>query len=232
MNPISTSALALVVALATAPAGAAALFSEDFEGYGVTPGNFLVRTGVDMTPRWSIYDPFGGAGSVDVVSSTFNGSFPALGGASLDLNGTAGPGFSSQGAIATTLTGMTPGQEYILEFQYSGNFNNEPANKRFAVGFQNASLTFSNGIGPGQNEFETSQPAFQAGTMRFTATANTVDVRFNTLLQNTQGGAVLDNIAVAAVPEAHEWAMMLAGLGLVGWVARRRSRTGGDAAFA
>jgi len=30
------------------------------------------------------------------------------------------------------------------------------------------------------------------------------------------------SVSVAAVPEPHEWAMMLAGLGLVGWAARRR----------
>ncbi len=34
----------------------------------------------------------------------------------------------------------------------------------------------------------------------------------------------IDNVTIAAVPEPHEWAMMLAGLGLVGWVARRRGR--------
>jgi hypothetical protein len=33
----------------------------------------------------------------------------------------------------------------------------------------------------------------------------------------------LDNVVVTAVPEPHEWALMLAGLGLVGWAARRRS---------
>jgi hypothetical protein len=33
--------------------------------------------------------------------------------------------------------------------------------------------------------------------------------------------------SVAAVPEPHEWAMMLAGLGLVGWTVRRRARSDG-----
>jgi hypothetical protein len=38
------------------------------------------------------------------------------------------------------------------------------------------------------------------------------------------------NVAVtAAVPEAHEWAMMLTGLGLVGYVAARRRRRSDDA---
>jgi hypothetical protein len=42
----------------------------------------------------------------------------------------------------------------------------------------------------------------------------------------------LDNITVTPVPEPHEWAMMLAGLGLVGWVARRNKRTAGAPSLA
>lgn len=36
----------------------------------------------------------------------------------------------------------------------------------------------------------------------------------------------LDNVSIAAVPEPHEWAMMVAGLGVVGAVARRRKGKG------
>jgi hypothetical protein len=42
----------------------------------------------------------------------------------------------------------------------------------------------------------------------------------------------LDNVTIAAVPEPHEWAMMLAGLGIVGWVARRQRGAAGATAFA
>jgi hypothetical protein len=42
----------------------------------------------------------------------------------------------------------------------------------------------------------------------------------------------LDNVAVAAVPEPHEWAMMLAGLGLVGWAARRKNGQAGGTGLA
>ena len=42
----------------------------------------------------------------------------------------------------------------------------------------------------------------------------------------------LDNVAVAAVPEPHEWAMMLAGLGLVGWAARRKNGQPGGTGLA
>ena len=37
-------------------------------------------------------------------------------------------------------------------------------------------------------------------------------------------GATDAVLTVAAVPEPAEWALMLAGLGLVGWVVRKRSR--------
>ncbi len=42
----------------------------------------------------------------------------------------------------------------------------------------------------------------------------------------------IDNVNISAVPEPHEWAMMLAGLGLVGWAAKRRRREPGPMALA
>lgn len=45
------------------------------------------------------------------------------------------------------------------------------------------------------------------------------------------GGFEFDNVTVAApVPEPSEWALMAAGLGVVGWVANRRRRRGSPAA--
>jgi len=41
----------------------------------------------------------------------------------------------------------------------------------------------------------------------------------------TYGGTYLASVAVAAVPEPESYAMLLAGLGLLGFVARRRSRS-------
>lgn len=70
-------------------------------------------------------------------------------------------------------------------------------------------------------------------------TARTLNVSIeNLLLASTVGGSpslafvekkfvglAPDMIAVTPVPEAETWTMMLAGLGLVGWAARRRART-------
>jgi hypothetical protein len=40
-------------------------------------------------------------------------------------------------------------------------------------------------------------------------------------------GILLDNVAVTAVPEPEAYAMVLAGLGLVGWMAGRRKQSAG-----
>jgi hypothetical protein len=47
--------------------------------------------------------------------------------------------------------------------------------------------------------------------------------------QNAGGdnfGALLDNVSVSAVPEPETYAMLLAGLGFVGFMARRKRRSG------
>ena len=49
-------------------------------------------------------------------------------------------------------------------------------------------------------------------------------------LPGLQGEQIVVNLS--PVPEPHEWAMMLAGLGLVAWIARRRARPESGLAFA
>jgi hypothetical protein len=65
----------------------------------------------------------------------------------------------------------------------------------------------------------TVQPALSGGATDFS-------LRNSTLLSGAEGYSY-NNVmpgtwSVTPVPEPHEWAMMLAGLGMVGWVARRR----------
>jgi hypothetical protein len=83
------------------------------------------------------------------------------------------------------------------------------------------------GIGPhvGGAYFASDALAFgnAAGTTLNIAAANT-NVRFYWLddhWNDNQGGLSLN---VTPVPEPHEWAMLLAGLGMVGAIARRRRR--------
>ena len=62
----------------------------------------------------------------------------------------------------------------------------------------------------------------------FTATEPVTLVSFSSLIpgQTGNGGMLIDAVQITPVPEAHEWAMMLAGLGVIGTVASRRRRLG------
>ncbi len=53
-------------------------------------------------------------------------------------------------------------------------------------------------------------------------TTQTLYARVNDMSGSFSNNSGFYEVTVAAVPEPHEWAMMLAGLGLVGFVARRR----------
>jgi hypothetical protein len=142
-------------------------------------------------------------GTVDVVR--FAGLWEGNGNYTLDLNG------DNQGSITTVLTGLVARQEYQVSFLFGGNMQVSPNGVRgFTVTADGASNTFDN---PSQSR--------QTGFLSFVAGGTSASLSF---ASNVPGnaGAVLDDISIAAVPEPHEWAMMLAGLGLVGWAARRR----------
>ena len=64
-----------------------------------------------------------------------------------------------------------------------------------------------------------------SSTVQSIAAGATLYARVNDTYYVNNTGAF--SVSVAAVPEPHEWAMMLAGLGLVGWAVRRR-RDGQD----
>lgn len=52
--------------------------------------------------------------------------------------------------------------------------------------------------------------------------AGDYQVNFKYAIQTPPGGSYLGGISVAAVPEPETYAMLLAGLGLIGFSARRR----------
>ena len=61
------------------------------------------------------------------------------------------------------------------------------------------------------------------GTTQSLGVGGHIYARVNDTFHENNSGSF--DVTVTPVPEPHEWAMMLAGLGLVGWVARRRSST-------
>ncbi len=62
-------------------------------------------------------------------------------------------------------------------------------------------------------------PGWQAVSYTFTATANNP---YHVIFEGAGAGLGIDGVTVTAVPEPESYAMMLAGLGAMGFVARRR----------
>ncbi len=174
-----------------------------FEANSV-PGTFVNST-VQVISNWTV-----GVGNVDLVGSLWTA---ASGVNSVDLNG------SKKGEIHQTLTTVA-GQEYQFSFELAGNFQGGIAIKNLSVNIG------SNGL----YSFDTTGKS--AGNMGWTKYSTTfVAVSSATTLSfasNSSGayGPVIDNVSVTAVPEPESLAMLLAGLGLMGMIARRRKAAG------
>jgi len=73
--------------------------------------------------------------------------------------------------------------------------------------------------------WQTSQTAGQSGAAAgFAQLHNAAGDFYTAKVIGTGANAVLEISAVSAVPEADSWAMLLAGLGLMGFIARRRTQ--------
>jgi len=148
-------------------------------------------------------------GTVDIIGSGTNWDYIPGSGKFIDLDGSTNqPGLLARSF--NTIAGMT----YTATFDLAGNHVvGYPDNDTVAVSFGTASQSYSN--------FAKNQ-GWTTFTLNFTAatTGSTVLSFKNSGSDNV--GLLLDNVNVAAVPEPGEWAMMLAGLGIVGFMARRR----------
>jgi choice-of-anchor C domain-containing protein len=151
------------------------------------------------------------SGSVDLINTYWQ---PASGHYSLDLNG------NSAGVISQSFATVV-GQTYNVSFSMAGNTDGGGAVKVITVGAGgDHSISFdSTGKSHGDMGWTTQSFSFVAdsvsSTLRFSGSAN-----------NTYYGAALDNISVTAapVPEPETYAMLVAGLGLLGFVARRKQK--------
>ena len=73
-------------------------------------------------------------------------------------------------------------------------------------------------------------PTLPAGRTFASVLASVDEVVFTTLQPGyvygyTNFDIAIDNVRIAAVPEPSTWGMLLGGMGLVGWMARRTART-------
>ena len=201
MSLIKTTLVGLSLAAAASHGFASTnlVTNGSFEANSV-PGTFINSTAQSIS-NWTV-----GVGNVDLVGSLWSA---ASGKNSVDLNG------SRKGEIHQILTTVV-GQKYQFSFELAGNFQGGTAIKDLSVN-----------IGPsGLYSFNTTGKS--AGNMGWTTYNTTfVAVSSATVLSfasNTRGayGPAIDNVSVTAVPEPESFAMLLAGLGLMGMIARRR----------
>lgn len=128
------------------------------------------------------------------------------------------------GTLSQTITGLTAGKQYTLNFDYAlaqqVGFDGANANNYWQVGFGNSTqnstaLSIANGGFSG----------WTSSTMTFTATSASQVLSF--LAQGSPGAPpflLLDSVSMtAAVPEPSTWGMLLAGAALLGFAVRRRA---------
>ncbi len=200
---------ALIVALSMGSTlTQAAVFSDNFNSY---------NTQLDWNPQNGWYYGLVGDelthGDVDVIGSIPGDFFNLVPGNGnyIDLDGSAG------GTLVALNHGISliGGQTYTLSFDLAGNHRD--GNEDFVTAhFGEAFATF--GIG--------SSSAFNSHALNFTPGSDGI-YSFGFADSNTWGnnnvGALLDNVTVTAVPEPETYALLLGGLALIGFSARRRN---------
>lgn len=133
---------------------------------------------------------------------------------------TAGAGFNQNPNIGTwtqTVSGLTPGNIYSLSFMLTAEANFSGV-QFVDVAASNTSFVAQQFVAPlGATNYWSGWKPY---TVNFTANAASTTLSFGS---NTSFDVGIDNISLApAVPEPETYALMLVGLGMVGFIARRK----------
>ena len=176
---------------------ASPIFSDDFNSYVADQLNWTptVLSGWTVSPNGTVV-LIGAGGVLDFIPG--NGSY-------VDLDGTT----SSSGLFSNNVN-LVGGTTYTLSFDLAGSHRESAETVNVNFGSTNASYSLN------------SADPFSTLTLNFTPASNG-SYSFSYL--NVGGdnvGALLDNVSVSAVPEPEIYAMLLAGLGLMGAMSRRR----------
>ena len=200
MNAFNTGII--IAALALAPlAQAAGILNGGFEDSSFSGTYQVIGTGSGLN-GWHV-----DSGSVDLINSYWT---PASGSYSLDLNG------NEAGTISQSFATIA-GHSYTVSFDMAGNTDGG-GNKIITAGV-NGDHTFTFDIS-GKSR---SDMGWASKSFNFVADSAVSTLHFSGNAANSYYGAALDNIAVtAAVPEPETYGMLLAGLGLLGLIARRK----------
>src|SRR6478752_9454841 len=207
----------LVSDFATVTQTGATTFSE--QGFLSVTGFQLGGTNVvagGLNSTYSIYIPFTATGHT-ILNPGANPNTTVTAGVldTLTYSFVAAPSNSTFGFIGTTPTvNSTPPQQTLATGSLiNGNTVTSPANGNTAfVPSANATLTFVQAAG--KEGFFSPQPFYNMAFSAFTNPVSTVTPFAGGFMINNGGGAI--NFT-AAVPEPETYALMLAGLGLMGF---------------
>lgn len=206
---------AAAIALVPASANAAEFINGSFEGGTLTNPSFATVAGGNSTSinGWVVT-----GNSVDYIGSYWAAQDGLR---SIDLNG------NGLGGIQQTFDTVV-GQLYNISFWLAGNTDGNPTTKSVQVGAGLASSIFmfdTTGFSAPNNM------GWKNYNFQFAATGTSTTLSFASLDPGSFG-ASLDNVSVSAVPEPATWAMMLLGIGGVGFSLRRRAKVERKVRFA
>lgn len=213
---LQNAVLASLCAVSALPAQAATnlLTNGSFESPVMQTNYIYYTAGSTGIPGWTVV-----GGQIQLTSGPYSGLNASAGWQWIDMTGVTGydKGLQSD-AVATVL-----GQQYTLSFDL-GNY--VPfGTSTLSVSINNGSATLFTNMVNGSGPMD-----WEGQSLTWVADATSAQITFlgvkNGSLSNDLGIG-LDNVVFSAtpVPESSTYAMLLAGLGLVGFAVRRRSAT-------
>ena len=197
---------AAVASVFSVSAQAAPVFSDNFDSYAADQLNWIPP----VLSGWTII----GGGTVDIIGNGGSYDFLPGNGSYVDLDGSS----ARSGHLSHTVS-LLVGHTYTLSFDLAGSHRGttEIVDVKFGTTMEHSTLSSNDGFSHHTMEFA----PLISGVYSFEYLNN----QFGANLGNLEGnhiGALLDNVAVTSVPEPESYAMFMAGLGLMGFIARRR----------
>lgn len=184
-----------VAALVSTPTLASTNFQTNFDTVAVTPGSYVI---VSSAEGWNASAGDG----IEIQNHAAGDPFSESNLVELDSNNNS------------AMTRLIDAGRYTLSFYYSARPNIAAASNGIDVLVNGVSIFNVTGDGGGATNW-------LPQSVNFTARAGS-ELSFAAIGTSDSLGGYLDNIGLAAVPEAATWAMMIGGFGFIGAAARRR----------